>query len=163
NFQPQANGLKVTFENKSTGAHEGWWDFGDGSALEPFVPDKPQVTHEYARPGTYTVKLAIKNLINEENQRSVTVALDGGGPAIGLGIDTFEVVPVRGDYAPATFKVQAKVKDARLAVWALSDRPIEFLAEGVTGTQERFFTFKEPGTHVVKLAVSNGKQAVERA
>src|SRR5438045_1217889 len=38
NFAYQAQGLKVTFQNRSTGGQEGWWDFGDGSALEPFMP-----------------------------------------------------------------------------------------------------------------------------
>src|SRR4051794_24659820 len=38
NFEYQADGLKVTFHNRSTGGVEGLWDFGDGTALEPFTP-----------------------------------------------------------------------------------------------------------------------------
>src|SRR5208282_6115880 len=68
NFQSQANGLTVTMQNKSTGGHEGWWDFGDGSALEPFVPDQAAVTHAYAKPASYTVKLTLKNLVGEQNE-----------------------------------------------------------------------------------------------
>ena len=38
NFAAQLNGLNVNFSNRSTGAVQGWWDFGDGTALEPFDP-----------------------------------------------------------------------------------------------------------------------------
>jgi len=34
------------FHNRSTGGTEGWWDFGDGSALEPFTPHQ-EVHHAY--------------------------------------------------------------------------------------------------------------------
>ena len=59
NFQCQSDGLKVTMQNKSTGGHEGWWDFGDGAALEAFVATDAAITHEFAKPGSYAVKLAV--------------------------------------------------------------------------------------------------------
>src|SRR5947209_3315073 len=62
NFQSEYQGLTVAFHNRATGASEGWWDFGDGSALQPFVPGAETVTHTYARPGAYTVKLSLRNL-----------------------------------------------------------------------------------------------------
>src|SRR5262249_14822377 len=57
NFAQQASGLTVTFNNRSTGGTHGWWDFGDGSALEPYEPDKDTITHTYPRSGNYNVKL----------------------------------------------------------------------------------------------------------
>jgi PKD repeat protein len=163
NFEYQANGLEVTFQNRCSGGHDGWWDFGDGSALQPFVTDQPSIKHVYGKPGNYTVKLALRNLIDEENDRSITVALEPADAAPPV-IETFEVVPVRGDYAPATFRVVSKVKGADLCVWAVSDRVIEFSPETANGSQEeRFVTFKEPGSYLVKLAVWNGKHAVERS
>src|SRR3954447_14124612 len=59
NFEVQAEGLKVVFHNRSTGGLEGLWDFGDGTALEPFVPGQASITHTYAKPGQYTVKLTV--------------------------------------------------------------------------------------------------------
>src|SRR4051794_37146487 len=58
NFQADTDGLKVVFHNRSSNTTEGWWDFGDGSALEPFQPGQESVTHSYARPGSYTIKLS---------------------------------------------------------------------------------------------------------
>jgi PKD repeat protein len=162
NFQYEASGLKVTFQNKSTSAHEGWWDFGDGSALEPFDPDQATAVHTYPRAGNYTVKLSLKNLIGEENERDVAVVLDPTGTAAPPSIDTFEVVPVLSDYAPATFRVITKVKDANLFVWAVSDRAVEISTDTGAAGQEKFLTFKDPGTQVVKLVAWNGKQAVEK-
>src|SRR5579864_3740249 len=62
NFAAQPQGLQVAFQNRTTGATEGWWDFGDGSALEPFVPTQPVVNHSYPKPATYSCKLSIRNL-----------------------------------------------------------------------------------------------------
>ena len=39
NFAVNADGLRVNFQNQATG-QTGWWDFGDGSPLEPFAPDQ---------------------------------------------------------------------------------------------------------------------------
>ena len=52
NFSQQADGLTVTFQNRSTGASGGWWDFGDGSALEPFVANQENIVHTYPHAGT---------------------------------------------------------------------------------------------------------------
>src|SRR4051794_21433552 len=51
NFQYEADGLKVAFHNRASGGADGWWDFGDGSALEPFSPTQETVTHTFVRPG----------------------------------------------------------------------------------------------------------------
>lgn len=160
NFKYEADGLKVVFHNRSVGAADGWWDFGDGSALEPFS-DEGAVSHTYARPGVYTVKLGLRNLLGEENERAVNLTLEGGGgpPAV----ETLEVVPTRTDtYAPATFRVVSQVKGAELCVFCLGDeQPAEVVAD-TAGRQERLVTFKQPGTHTVKLFVVSGKQHVER-
>ena len=61
NFAHQAQGLTVHFSNRSTGAVQGWWDFGDGSALEPFSPKQETVSHAYAKPGTYTATFSFQS------------------------------------------------------------------------------------------------------
>jgi PKD repeat protein len=161
NFQSQANGLTVTMQNKSTSGHEGWWDFGDGSALEPYVADEATVTHTYAKAGSYTVKLTLKNLVGEQNERAVNVVVEQGGTSL-PSIDTFDVVATQGDYAPATYRVVTTVNNAELCVWEVGTKALEFSPDTANGSQERLVTFKEPGSHVMKLAAYNGKQAVEK-
>src|SRR5262245_23580051 len=61
NFAAQVSGTTVNFNNRSTGGVEGWWDFGDGSALEPFDPKVENVTHVFPRAGAFQVKLSLTN------------------------------------------------------------------------------------------------------
>lgn len=162
NFAAQPQGIQVAFQNRTTGATEGWWDFGDGSALEPFVPSQPVVNHTYPKSATYTCKLSVRNLIGEEHERSVNINLDDSAPAK----PTIEELTVRpmgtGTYAPATFRVTGKAKNAELCVWVLGDRkPLEIVTD--TGHElERLITFKRPGSHVIRLAAFNGKLADEK-
>ena len=72
NFGVTADGLNVSCNNLASG-QTGWWDFGDGSTLDPFDPDAKQVTHTYTSPGNYSVKLVVRNFLNEENDRAVSV------------------------------------------------------------------------------------------
>jgi hypothetical protein len=160
NFAAQPQGIQVAFQNRTTGATEGWWDFGDGSALEPFVPSQPVVTHTYPKAGTYTCKLSVRNLIGEEQERAVNINLDDSA-RVEPTIEALTVQPMAANnYAPAVFKVAGKVKNAELCVWALGDRrPLEI----VTDMSERLVTFKHPGSHVIRLAAFNGKKAVEKS
>jgi PKD repeat protein len=68
NFAVTADGLTVTCESRATG-ESGWWDFGDGTPLEPFDPGQPTQTHTYAKPGCYAVKLTVRNFLAEVNER----------------------------------------------------------------------------------------------
>src|SRR6266567_1407707 len=102
NFGFQAQGLAVTFQNRATNATDGSWDFGDGSALEPFSPKQEAIAHTYAKPGSYLVKLGLTNLFNEKNERAVTVSLDPGAPVIEQ-FEAFSVSPGMG--VPANFRV----------------------------------------------------------
>ena len=164
NFQTEADGLKVVFHNRSSNGSEGWWDFGDGSALEPYQPNAESVTHTYARPGAYTVKLSVNSLFGQENDRTVTVALDQAPASTAPAVDKLEVIPLQaGAYAPATFKVVSAVKNAELCVLSLGgDNPLEVIADN-SGTQERYVTFKYPGTHVLQLAAYGNKQTVQKS
>jgi len=82
NFDARPDGLNVTFHNLSAGpkSMEGWWDFGDGSALTPLAADQ-DVRHTYTRPGAYTAKLTVRNLLGEASDRSVTLQLDAAAAA----------------------------------------------------------------------------------
>src|ERR1019366_9701764 len=88
------------------------WDFGDGSALEPFDPKLETVKHAYAKSGTYSVKLSLASVIGEESDRTATVTLDADSvptPEIAL----FQLIPLdKNERAPATYRLLSQVKNA---------------------------------------------------
>jgi PKD repeat protein len=161
NFATQATGLAVEFNNRSTGGIQGWWDFGDGSALEPFDPKSDIVKHAYAKPGSYNVKLTLANLIGEESDRTAPVALDPGSlpkPEIAL----FKLIPLDPrERAPCTYRLVSQVKNASFSILSVGDnRPMEVIEDPVN--HERYVTYNEMGAFTVRLAAVNGKQLVEQ-
>src|SRR5947209_5480593 len=114
NFAVSADGLTATCQNHASGDN-GWWDFGDGSPLEPFNADQAAVTHAYSKPGSYAIKLVVRNFTSDENDRTVPVEVAAVGkdaPATPQ-IAGFAVQPISpGSMAPATFRVVADVQNA---------------------------------------------------
>ena len=93
NFSVAAEGLTVSCQNQATG-ESGWWDFGDGTSLVPFSADET-VTHTYTKPGSYTVKLTVRNFLRDENERSVPVEVATGPKELPAPLITgFAVTPV---------------------------------------------------------------------
>jgi PKD repeat protein len=162
NFAVQYQGLTATFQNRSLHYTSGWWDFGDGSPLEPVNPGQDVLTHTYPDAGDYTAKVTVRNLLGEENDRSVAVHL-ATTQAAPPQIESLDVVPVSaGCYAPATFRIVTKVKNAQVCVWDFSDgRPLEVITD-VPATQDRLVTFQKPRRYNVKLAAVNAGQATEK-
>lgn len=160
NFAVNADGLTVNFQNQASG-ESGWWDFGDGSALEPFAPDQ-HVSHAYAKPGSYTAKLTVRNFIGEENERTVpvdvtTATKDSPPPQIAA----FAVQPVSPvAVAPATFRLTADVANAGSCIWDLGDGRLEVTPGGKI---DRLVTFEKPGTFAVSLVAHNGKQGAKQS
>lgn len=162
NFSQQPQGLEVTFSNRSTNATQGWWDFGDGSTLEPYNPNQETIKHTYPRPGVYSAKLSLSNFLGDENDRTVSVNLDATqdkSPAI----ETFKVTPIKADLtAPVTLRVESAVKNAELSIWSAGDvRPLE-ITHDPSLRQDRLVTYTEPGTYSIRLVAVNGKQTVEK-
>lgn len=163
NFAFQADGLAVTFNNRSSGGSEGWWDFGDGTALEPYVASQQSIQHAYARPGIYSVKLNLRNFVGDENERSVSVPVDvqaSDPPAI----EEFQVVRLNSDNsAPAVFRLVGKVKNADLTLWALGDdRPLEVNTLPAQNV-DRLVTIKEAGFYTLRLVAVKGKLTAEKS
>lgn len=163
NFAHHAQGLTLTLQNRSTGAAEGWWDFGDGSALEPFVPQQESVQHDYPRPGTYTVKLLLRNLLGDESERSATVTLEPA-ETTPPAIEHYQIIPLSPDgNSPATFRVVARVKAADVCIWGFGDsRPLE-VSSDTTGTLDRLVTLQEPGWFTFRLVAVAGKKTAEKS
>jgi PKD repeat protein len=160
NFGVDKDGLKVTVHNQSTGGHEGWWDFGDGSALEPFDPEKTTITHAYTSGGQYPVKLSLKSVFGDAHERTVNVQLDAG-TASAPQIAAFDVAPLhKYAFAPATFRLVSQVANADTCIWSYGDRDPEVFGQSAN-PNERLVTFKQPGTYAVKLIALSGKKATE--
>jgi hypothetical protein len=160
NFSVSVDGLGVSCQNHATG-ESGWWDFGDGTPLERFAAEQP-VTHTYAKPGSYTVKLTVRNFLGEENERSVPVEVSAGAKdAPAPRIATFAVQSVSPvAYAPATYRVTADVVNAEHCVWDFGDGRIE-VTDG--GKIDRMVTFEKPGSFPLVLVAHNGRQAAKQA
>jgi hypothetical protein len=160
NFSVAAEGLTVSCQNQATG-ESGWWDFGDGTSLVPFSADET-VTHTYAKPGSYTVKLTVRNFLRDENERSVPVEVAAGPKELPAPLITgFAVTPVgSSSMAPATFRVTGDVVNAEHCVWDFGDGRLE-VADG--GKIDRMVTFDKPGQFPLTLVAHSGKQAVKQA
>lgn len=160
NFGVAADGLNLSCQNQATG-ESGWWDFGDGSPLEPFAQEKPSA-HTYAKPGTYSVKLTVRNYFGDENERTVPVEIKiGANDAPPPKIAAFVVQPVSpASVAPATFRVTADVSNAGSCVWDYGDGRVEVTDAGKI---DRLVTFEKPGTFAVSLVAHNGKQGAKQS
>jgi PKD repeat protein len=158
NFSVEINpeNLIVHFQNLSQ-AGQGWWDFGDGSPLEPVLPDVSSVSHTYKQAGEYTAKMSLHNILGEENIRTVPVRLDPPLTNQPLRILALEVEPIgKGSYAPATFHLRGQVQGAQMLVWDLGDEHDLEVTDPAEGT-DKIVKFLKPGGYVVKLAAFNGK------
>jgi hypothetical protein len=162
NFKVEADGLNVRFQNLAPKGSQGWWDFGDGSPLEP-VSDQEFAAHAYPAPGEYTVKMSLENLLGETGERSAPVHLQGtaAGPAAPhvTGMKLEPLIP--GAYAPATFRLTCQVANAQCCVLDGGDEHLQFLSDPAQA-QERFVSFMTPGTHRVRLLAVNGAQHDEQ-
>ena len=160
NFAVSADGLTVTCQNHATG-ESGWWDFGDGTPLEAFVPDKP-ATHTFPKPGNYSVRLTVRNFLMDEAERSVPVDLTAAAPQqlpptiTGLTVEPIGAMSV----APATFRIKGEVKNAERVIWDLGDK-LDVTTE--PGPFERLVVFERPGQYPIQLIGHTGKQAIKQA
>jgi PKD repeat protein len=160
NFGIETNDLKVTFHNLSTGG-DGFWDFGDSSALVPATKQTEIITHAYSKPGRYTAKLWIRNFLGDENERTVQIDVRSGtGPQ--PKILSLQASPVsESAIAPATFRITSEAQNVQTCVWDFGrnlNEPLEVTSD-TPNHQEKLVTFDKPGRYRVQLAAINDKQA----
>jgi PKD repeat protein len=107
------------------------------------------------------VKLSVRNVIGDSNERSTPLQIDSDDRAQPPRVQTLQAVSLTPEaYAPATFRVTGEVQGAQFCVWDTDEgRPLEAQSDGA-GTKERLVTFTRPGNYVVKLAAfgDNGGQ-----
>jgi hypothetical protein len=164
NFSVSAEGLNVNCQNHATG-DSGWWDFGDGTPLEPFDATQPAQTHTYTKAGSYTVKLTVRNFLSEENERTVPVDLHAGtasAPATMPTISKFSVEAIGGaTVSPATFRVKGEVQNAERVIWDLGGEKLEVTDSN--GAFEKLIVFEHPGSFPIQLTGLTDHTAVKQA
>src|SRR4029077_6963674 len=130
NFAVETDGLTATFHNRYAG--EGWWDVGDGTPLEPALPQQASISHTYVKPGTFPAKLMVRNFIGDEHERSVSLEVTVSCTAPPPAIASLDAVPIGTDRsAPATFRLLAQTTNAERLIWDLGgDRQPEVVTEG---------------------------------
>jgi len=154
NFRYEVSGMQATFQNLSSGS-DGFWDFGDGSPLEPITSPTQTVIHTFPKPGNYNVKLMVKNFIGDDSDRAVPVEIKPMEPP---KILVLQAEPAWA-FAPATFKVKAQTKNADAVVLACGDeRPWDINTDN-TAEFDRLITFNKPGDYSVQLAALSGRQS----
>ncbi len=163
NFAVAADGLKVTCQNHASG-DSGWWDFGDGSPLEPFDPAQPSVAHDYPKSGVYSVKLTVRNYVMDENDRAVGVDLTAPPQTLTPAITGLQVDALNGQsVAPAGFVVRCQAENTDRVVFDLggrADKPPT--VETMAGPVEKFVVFDSPGEYAIRVLGMNGKQASQQ-
>jgi PKD domain len=141
------DGLTVTFDNKATG-ESGWWDFGDGTVLEPFDPAQPTVTHTYPKTGGFSAKLVVRNFLMEEADRSIGVDLSNPPNLLPPTLTGLTVEPLR-EVIPATYRITGQLANADEVVWKYGDKAEHVPAP--TGAFEKFVTIDKPGPQPIML------------
>ena len=161
NFRVEHEGLNVRFQNLSPG-FQGWWDFGDGTELVP-AAGQDSVPHQYTRPGDYSVKLSLTNLLGEENDRTVPLHVEDAPAAKQprvLSLTAERASP--SDYAPVMYHIKAKTENASLCILDLGDaKEPEVVSDGAASF-DRWATFAKAGDYVIDLRVINGKETTHQ-
>ena len=162
NFAAQVNGSVVEFNNRSNGGVQGWWDFGDGTALEPFDPKVGVVKHTYAKPGSYNVKLSLQNLIGDASDRTVPVTIDTADTSSSPEITDFALESITDDRVPAAYRIRCKTKNVNVCLVSYGDgRPPEFV-NGVA-LDGRSVSFNDMGAYTVSIYAINGTQFIQKS
>lgn len=155
----EIDGLTVTFKSMASG-QSGWWDFGDGTALEQYDPEKPLVSHSYSKPGNYRVALSVRNFLNEENNRNIMVELAAptASPSVlPPTVKGFKVEAISGTQAPATFKITGELENTDEIIWRLGNKTEHVTAQ--PGPIEKFVQLDQPGQqHIVLTAFSKTRK-----
>jgi len=141
--------LEVKFTDLSIGAVRWEWDFGDKTPLS----DEQHPTHEYKKPGEFTVTLRVWDKDNQMDELSIpdyVIVVEPGSPLAG-----FIGVPREG-YAPLSVQfTDLSIGDIEKWLWSFGDNEI-------SETQHPKHEYKDPGIYPVILQVwdKNGRRAM---
>jgi len=159
NFSVTADGLVVTCHNLATG-QSGWWDFGDGSPLEPFDPNVEKVAHTYQKPGAFKVNLIVRNFLLDDNERNVTVDMSSAPSSPNLlppKIVGMKIEPIKLD-APATYRISGEFQNTDEVVWKFGEKSEHLVAQ--SGPFERYITLPTSGQNAIVLTALSKSKAI---
>ncbi len=159
NFAVTTDGLTVTFQNHATG-DSGWWDFGDGTPLEPFDATKETIAHAFPKLGNYNVKLTVRNFLSEENVRQVPVEIVQALQTLPMSITGLKIEAL-GDrsIAPAGFRISGEVKNAEKVVFDLGGKNLTTDTEN--GVFEKLWVLDKPGEYPIRIIGITGKTVIK--
>lgn len=139
-FEFQADGLRVFFNDTSTGGPTGWsWDFGDGGASTAQNP-----SHTYAQAGTYTVKLTASNAGGSNAKSKLLTVSLGDPPKAGFDFQ-----------ANGLNVVFTDTSTGKPTSWTWDFGDCSGGAQCRSTEQNPTYTYKEPGTYTVILTAAN--------
>lgn len=134
----------IQFSNQTAPVMQGLqytWDFGDGNTS---IAASPTVTHEYAKPGTYTVSLKarIDNGCEEQIVKTAFISIEKGPESAFTISDSLS--------CKSPFRVIATNTGSNYT-------QLEWKGDGKSaGTLEQtFFNFQEDGEHTIELTAIN--------
>jgi hypothetical protein len=143
--------LTIKFKNLSQNAAEARWDFGDASPLVTVPGNQAEVVHKFKKSGTYTVKLIVKNVADQEDKREGAIAVGIKPKILDLSV---RVRQQRGSgpyTAPATVKFTATSDHDVTYEWNFGDG---YKPDADTVTR----TFDKPGTYTIRVRPLLGQQ-----
>lgn len=143
-FGYEVNGLTVLFADVSTGEPQSWiWDFGDGGASTERNP-----SHTYAKPGSYTVRLTVRNAYGDTATANKFVN------------------PSLGESPKADFQFQADGLRV-LFTDASQGNPTDWSWDFGDGSGSRFqnpdHLYAQPGTYSVTLTAMSGAGSTSKS
>lgn len=145
-FDYVADGLTVTFTNKSTDATSYKWEFGDSETSKDASP-----VHEYAAAGEYTVTLTAANSKGETNKKEVKIAVKGKVQAY---FSATEIEGRAGAFGKGVKFDATSSANATSIVWDFGDgtSATEFVVDHI---------FPDYSTYTVKATVSDADGATD--
>ena len=153
-FSPTTPGVNDTVyfnASQSTAANASYsWDFGDGSTGSGLTP-----THQYSRPGTYTVILTVRDDLGRAASTTRTVNVSANSTQL-VAAFTFSPTDPTISLNTNTVIFDARDSSANATKWEWD------FGDGSTSSGQRVnHTFSRAGTWVVRLTVadSDGRTA----
>ncbi|AMM50923.1 hypothetical protein TH61_06585 [Rufibacter sp. DG15C] len=136
------------------------WDFGDGTKIGPFTDtngSKPEQTHQYTKPGTYTVILTAQNGCGaSEMKREICIST---AQAASFAIEK----PTANSCATDVFKLKPLLNlppggcTDRKFKWAIAPaQGMQFVNNTTDSSEVAQISFITPGEYNIVLTVTNG-------
>jgi len=143
-------GETVTFSNKSTGADDYYWTFGDNSSATNTSP-----VHVYKKPGVYTVTLSIVRNKVEKRTRTQHITILDTIPTLAVNSDTVYA------FTPVTFypKIYNPWSKTITYHWQMPDHAVVLAGKSLDSSAIVCYFTQVGTTEQVQMDIQMDKQA----